>query len=266
MQEKVSRPVGQPSRFNEFLATWRGIIFNALLLVYILLIQKPFLGLVRESADMGHKNVPLGIFIFGLMLVQLAALFIKLPAVNARTGMSDTRKLPKGGWIIVLVWTVQMGLSINLVYAGLPALGIVGIGWAFLGTLIVIAKDYLLIQSLALGSLKVKYKVPRALEYAADFALFFFGLFAYTATWVYWSGKIKLETPPGIQGPDVVSFLLGVLIFLFCFPSIQGPYIQEEMALPRTSENRLRFWLFWGVLGANVVCAMLTFVFDKGKW
>lgn len=263
MQEPIPQTTHKASPISGFIATWRGVLFNALMLVYILAVQKPFLALVQESADMGHKNIPLGIFIFSLMLLQLAALFIKLPAVIRRTGITDTKKFPKDGWIIVLVWVVQMGLSIFLVYVGLPALGIHGIGWAFLGTIIVVAKDYFLIQSLALGSLKVKYKVPRALEYLADFALLLFGLFAYTATWVYWSEKLRSETTPGVSGPSIVSFVLGLLFFFFCFPSIQGPYIQEVMALPRTRANRASFWLFWVMLAANVLCAMLSFVFGS---
>jgi hypothetical protein len=127
----------------------------------------------------------------------------------------------------------------------------------------VFAKDYFLVMSLALGSLKVKYKVSRVLEYLADAALFLFGLFAYTTTWVYWSEKLRSETAPGVSGPSIVSFLLGIIIFLFCFPSIQGPYIQEVMSIPRTRENRLRFWLFWAMLAANILCAMLTFVFGN---
>jgi hypothetical protein len=263
MQEQASRPAGQPSGFKEFFVTWRGIIFNALFLAYILVVQKPFLSLVRESADMGRRNVPLGIFIVGLMLVQLAALFIKLPAVIRRTGVSDARQIPRGGWVMVLPWATQIALSIFLIYVGLPALGIPGVGWAFLGTAIVFAKDFFLIMSLALGSLKVKYKVSRLLEYSADAALFFFGLFAYTATWVYWSEKLRSETIPGVSGPSIVSFLLGLIIFLFCFPAIQGPYIQEVMSLPRTRVNRASFWLFWGMLAANILSAMLTFVFGK---
>jgi len=260
MEQPVTPPRPKPL-LREILFEYRSVIFSAFLLIYVLLLQRPLLGLVSEVSDLEKPNLWVAVLIIGVMVAEFIGLHLKMPAVFARIPPIRKDHPRKGEVAVYLVWPFHSFVTIFLISLAIPALGLKGNFWPLVVMGIAFAKEmYILLY--AWGVFKFNIKPTPAGEFIGDALIFVWSMVAYTATWVYMSGKMELGKP-SIEGEYFWQVYGGLLVFLMIFIPLKAPYLHEEFMLRR---NRLRRWLFWGVFAANTVSAMLSFVFASGRW
>lgn len=248
--------------FRSILVEYRAVIFNAIFLIYILILQKPLLGIIKAS-DFKKPYPLLGAILVAVVIAEFIGLHLKVPMILRRARKSKSAEI-RGGCFMFLIWIFRMVINMFILILGIGALGIgpdAGKGQTLFIILMFVSviKD---LYAIFYVSGIAKRGGTDIGEFVGDLLILLWGMVSYTATWVYMSSGMDFFDVRGI-GAIALELFAALLIFFIFFLPIQSVYMFEEAALPR---NRRRSLFFWLGFTANVISAMLVLVSSSDKW
>lgn len=233
-----SAPLVRPEDHTWHAFGYRGIAFNVLFVLYLLILQPVVVRTASGIFQHETPHAPFGVLLIVVMVIEAVVLPRKMRDIFAR---SD-RDLPR---IIFLVWVFHMVVSVLLGIHASLAFGM-DVDRSFLLPLIVI-------KELALGTALIRpderptpLAAPEAL--GVDLGLLFFSCLAYSTIWEAGVGRFTIHLPSATLY-DLITFFVfcPVLVFTIVLP-IRLPFFAEELIATQSRKGKINLLLSFVVL------------------
>lgn len=241
----------------EFLYYYRFLIINALFILFIILLRKPLLAMLKTNIFVGEVNYFLAFILLLALAIETYAIFQKIKIIGYERAKLPKNKFGKAKEYffnpgVFSIWAFHMVVGIILIMSlGTAVMGISTenmkgdeymLGVLFLIELIRNGFIFGLFVYFDKPENAVKKRPSMNQELLADLFLVLFACIAFTSTWNTFMTNTPVITSEGI-GYTIFQLIPAFLVFLIFYLPLNMMNILSLHLLNQKRREKIMFWV-----------------------
>lgn len=238
------------------LLTYRGLVFNAVFFVYILILQKPLVQQITLTLKRGQPSTWLGLLLTAAILFETLGLLWKLPAFNRKPPLDDQ-------WTLALfaIWLAHVMIQILMAFTAAQAFGVdvsKDGNEVFTGLIVmpIIIKELIwLVGVWVMGKdRRLETQQRDYKEETADLLMLPFSLLAFSVFWDFIAATTPIKIDPG--GEWIVEIIASAILYSIAYLAARGIYLLDEIKSQPGKPIRRWGWFFFAASGIAALASI----------
>jgi hypothetical protein len=238
------------------------IVFNALFISFILILQKPITSIAQNAVSHQEVNVFFGSLIFTLIAIEMIALKIKFQSLRQKKYFLNIEKNAKISAILTIAWVLHLVAISALTFLAVAAFG-VDLDSQELHPLLFLYPIMIIKELFIFGYFSDLDKPTNAPVSTRSVILsnIFLAAFA-SITYIAWQGVTASSTPIEFDITQVqfwFNSLITAFIFLIFFIPMHLGFIVEEIVMMKNKTGATKLILSYAVATLVAITPVLYF-------